>query len=124
MGDGADLLFDQMVEARIACYENRCGPGCQWCTRCRKRCYADKKEALTHKNVLIANHAKHWKMPKDLRAYRCPECKAWHLSSKPVKGKEPNEGHRDAGRHRRGGKGKRSAVPCGKGTEEEAALEL
>ena len=119
MGDGADLLFDQMVEARIACYENRCGPGCQWCTRC----YTDKKEALTHKNVLIANHAKHWKMPKDLRAYRCPECKAWHLSSKLKKGRE-DENSSDARRHRQRNAGKLPKLPRGKSITENVALEL
>lgn len=41
-----------------------------------KTCYVSKKEALTHKNRRYKfDHVK-------LRAYPCPNCNYWHLTSK------------------------------------------
>ena len=49
---------------------------------CRKRRYRDRVAAL----LALATTAKrkHARNPKqEARAYRCPHCKGWHLTSQP-----------------------------------------
>jgi hypothetical protein len=49
---------------------------------CLKRTYATKKAAM---DSIVKPTSKSHK-PVPIRAYECPECSGWHLSSKPDRG--------------------------------------
>lgn len=50
---------------------------------CGKLRYADKKAALTAANYRAHDHQNKRGKVKQLRAYCCPDCAGWHLSSRP-----------------------------------------
>jgi hypothetical protein len=57
--------------------------------RCEKKCYADKKAALSAINYRMQRHgdqgnrrASRRGKVKYLRAYHCESCNAWHLTHK------------------------------------------
>jgi len=51
---------------------------------CGKRAYPDKKSALTAANQRMKRGGGSRKgKVKHLRAYPCPDCHKWHLSSRP-----------------------------------------
>ena len=47
---------------------------------CHKFRYADKRAALTALNARTTGHQRN--RPSFLRAYPCPDCGGWHLTSK------------------------------------------
>ena len=54
-------------------------------TTCRKRRYRDRIHAL----LAIESHGKQKPRYKDtVRAYRCPKCGGWHLTSQAERGRK------------------------------------
>lgn len=50
---------------------------------CGKRGYPDKKTARTVANQRMHRGGSRKGKVKHLRAYPCPDCNQWHLSSRP-----------------------------------------
>lgn len=56
-----------------------------WVGRCGKRCYRSKDDAQSDAHRLV-EHTPAFR-GKKARAYPCPTCKSWHISTKPRSGR-------------------------------------
>lgn len=59
------------------------GTPSQFRSACGKLRYADKRSAVTAANYRRRDHHHKRGKTKHLRAYCCPDCGGWHLSSRP-----------------------------------------
>lgn len=97
LGAGADLVTRREMDRHAWLWSRTHSAGGQklvrempdGTTRCTKHCYADKKEAETVINQRTQGRANlRRNRPVFLRAYPCPECGFWHLTSRPLRGND------------------------------------